>query len=80
MTLDEALAADREGRTQDAAAAYERCLLSQSADVTPWINLVVLYWQTTDFGACDGTPTSGLCRACGETNARVDRSSERAIR
>lgn len=50
MTLAEALAADREGRTQDAAAAYEGVLRSDPVDITAILNLAVLYWQATDYG------------------------------
>jgi len=50
MRLVEALAADRQGRIQDAAAAYEGVLLSTPNDLTATVNLVVLYWQATDFG------------------------------
>lgn len=50
MTLATALAADRDGRVQDAAAAYEDALLSRPMDLTATINLAVLYWQATDVG------------------------------
>lgn len=50
MTLAEALATDRQGRIQDAAAAYEDVLLSTPDDFTSTINLAVLYWQATDVG------------------------------
>ena len=50
MTLAEALSAERDGRIEDAAAAYEGVLLSTPDDLTTTINLIVLYWQATDFG------------------------------
>ena len=50
MTLAEALVADRQGRTQDAATVYEAVLLSAPDDLTATMNLAVLYWQATDFG------------------------------
>jgi hypothetical protein len=50
MMLAEALAADREGRTQDAASAYEATLLSEPLDLTAILNLTVLYWHATDYG------------------------------
>lgn len=50
MTLAEALAADRQGRIQDAAIAYESVLLSAPDDLAATMNLAVLYWQATDPG------------------------------
>lgn len=50
MTLDDALAADCDGRVREAAAAYESVLLSAPVDLTALVNLTVLYWQATDFG------------------------------
>lgn len=50
MMLNEALAADREGRTEAAAAAYEGALASDPTDLAATLNLAVLYWQATDYG------------------------------
>jgi hypothetical protein len=50
MMLTEALTADGEGRTQDAASAYEAALLSNPLDLVATMNLVVLYWHATDYG------------------------------
>lgn len=50
MTFADAIAADRDGRTQDAAVAYEDALAADPRDLTSLLNLAVLYWQATDYG------------------------------
>ena len=50
MKRDEALAADRSGKVADAAALYEAALLEDQLDATTVLNLIVLYWQSTDYG------------------------------
>jgi hypothetical protein len=50
MTLQAAIAADREGRIEDAAALYEAVLTAPDAPLQAFMNLAVLYWQATDYG------------------------------
>lgn len=50
MTLRQALDADCEGRITDAAEGYEEVLRHDPRNVTAICNLLVLYWQSTDFG------------------------------
>ena len=50
MTFADAVVADREGRMQAAADAYEEALLANPRDVSLVLDLAVLYWQATDFG------------------------------
>lgn len=52
--LDEARAADADGRTEDAARLYEAAIESDPSQVDPLVELVVLYWQATDYGAWKG--------------------------
>lgn len=50
MTFEDAIAADRDGRLLDAAGLYEGLLASKLHSLEVFLNLVVLYWQITDFG------------------------------
>lgn len=50
MNFIDALEADRSNKIEWAAAAYEETLLGEKADISAAINLLVLYWQTTDYG------------------------------
>ena len=50
MTLAKAVVLDREGRFEEAAAAYESLLLSHPSELTPMMNLALLYWQATTCG------------------------------
>lgn len=59
MSLDSARLADRSGDLQVAAREYEACVVEGGA-IDAYVNLAVLYWQTTDFGfstAAKLTPT-----------------------
>jgi hypothetical protein len=50
MTLQDAVAADRKGELQLAAAGYEEVLAGGEASLEVLLNLAVLYWQATDTG------------------------------
>jgi hypothetical protein len=50
MRLTEALVLDRQGRIQEAAAAYETVLQEAPDHLEGMLNLLVLYWQATDYG------------------------------
>jgi len=50
MTLEEAHAADREERVEDAARLYEAALVADPGNADALVELVVLYWQATDYG------------------------------
>ncbi len=50
MSLPEALKADREERIQDAAKLYEHALKVSPTNLLALINLIVLYWVSTDMG------------------------------
>jgi hypothetical protein len=50
MKLSDAIASDVQGQTQEAAAAYEGILRSNPNELEATLNLMVLYWQATDFG------------------------------
>ena len=50
MSLSEAIHADREGRVEDAASLYESALASAEPNLTVFLNLSLLYWQSTDVG------------------------------
>jgi hypothetical protein len=50
MSLTDALAADRAGKTVLAADLYEKTLNDSPTNVPAFANLLVLYWQATDFG------------------------------
>jgi hypothetical protein len=65
MTFDDALRLDREGRMEDATLAYEALLSHDPRNVTAIVNLIVLYWQATDFGvsATRDLSTSFVARA-----------------
>jgi tetratricopeptide (TPR) repeat protein len=58
-----ALAADENGRFQEAAAGYEACLASDPADLQTIVNLLVLYWQAADEGVSVLAPISAEFRA-----------------
>jgi hypothetical protein len=48
MSFEEALEADRQHEFEAAANAYEQLLANHDPDV--FLNLLVLYWEATDFG------------------------------
>lgn len=50
MKLQDALAADRKGELQLAAALYEDVLAGGEASLEALLNLAILYWQATDTG------------------------------
>jgi hypothetical protein len=50
MSLSNAIAADRAGNLEMAAAAYEASLAAGEKNLAGFLNLAVLYWQATDFG------------------------------
>lgn len=50
MSLPEALAADRTGEIESAAAQYEKLLAAGDSSLLVQLNLVLLYWQATDIG------------------------------
>jgi hypothetical protein len=50
MKLQDAVAADRKGELQLAAARYEEMLAAGEASLEVLLNLAVLYWQATDTG------------------------------
>ncbi len=50
MSLFKALAADRAGDIESAAAQYEELLKANDGSLQTLLNLAVLYWQATDFG------------------------------
>ena len=58
-----ALAADENGRFQEAAAGYEASLVSDPADLQTIVNLLVLYWQAADQGVSISSPISPEFRA-----------------
>jgi hypothetical protein len=68
MTLTEARAADREGRIEAAATAYEQALASGDAPLDAVIDLAVLYWQSTEYG---------FWKSLGLSPAFVDKAAER---
>ena len=60
MSFADALAADQAGDLEEAAAAYEDILVREGPNVRVLLNLVLLYWQSTDFGLSSAkqlTPT-----------------------
>ncbi len=63
MTRAYALAADENGRFQEAAAGYEASLVSDPDDLQAIINLLVLYWQAADQGVSVPAPVSPEFRA-----------------
>ncbi len=50
MSVFDALAADRAGELQSAAAHYERVLARGEHSLQILLNLALLYWQATDVG------------------------------
>lgn len=50
MTLSKALEADRNGQIERAADEYESALANDANDLVATVNLLVLYWQSTDYG------------------------------
>ena len=50
MTLIKALEADRQGQIEKAAIEYESALANDADDLVSTMNLMVLYWQSTDYG------------------------------
>lgn len=50
MKLLEAIAADRRGELQSAAARYEEVLATGEPSLEVLLNLAILYWQATDAG------------------------------
>jgi hypothetical protein len=50
MSLSKALAADRAGDIESAAAEYENAIAAGDASLQVLLNLVTLYWQATDVG------------------------------
>lgn len=65
MNLAEAISLDVGGHTQLAAAAYEDVLLVNPDNPIAAINLLVLYWQATDYGAstAEGLPSDFVALA-----------------
>jgi hypothetical protein len=58
MKLDEALAADRAGNIELAAALYEKAFEEGQRPLFAIVNLLVLYWQATDYGFWTGNQLS----------------------
>ncbi len=50
MKLDSAILAEREGRLIEAADIYEKLLIKSSSHPDVFLNLLILYWQVTDYG------------------------------
>ena len=50
MSLEDALAADRAGDIEVAAAEYEKVLAGGDSSLRVLLNLTLLYWQGTEFG------------------------------
>lgn len=50
MTAEDALAAERQGLLEKAADLYEEALSQGTMPLWAWLNLIVLYWQVTDYG------------------------------
>jgi len=50
MNFEEAVAADRAGDLQSAAAGYEKMLAGGEGSLQILLNLAILYWQATGFG------------------------------
>ena len=50
MSYPEALKADREERIEDAANLYEHALQLSPTDLQAMINLIVLYWESSENG------------------------------
>jgi hypothetical protein len=63
VTRAYALAADENGRFQEAAAGYEASLVFDPDDLQTIINLLVLYWQVADQGVSVSAPVSPQFRA-----------------
>lgn len=54
MNLEAAIAADRAGEFESAAALYEEVLAAGDASLQVLLNLALLYWQVTDPGLAAG--------------------------
>lgn len=50
MSENDAIRLDREGKIEAAAAAYEALISSGDFSNTELVNLIVIYWQSTDYG------------------------------
>jgi hypothetical protein len=56
MTLEAARTADARGDVAEAAGLYESAITGEAAkQVDVWIDLIILYWQATDYGFWKGT-------------------------
>lgn len=54
MTFEDALSLDKQGDLAGASLAYEACLAEDPSRIGVLVNLIVLYWQATDFGFSTG--------------------------
>ena len=54
MSVDDAVAADREERIEEAAELYELAIAASAAPLSVLMNLAILYWQATDYGFSSG--------------------------
>ena len=50
MNITDAIALDRSGDVVQASSAYEQVLLTETTPSDALVNLIVLYWQSTDYG------------------------------
>ena len=50
MSLADAIRADREGRVEQAAILYEDALAAGEDALQAFLNLSILFWQSTDYG------------------------------
>lgn len=50
MSLEEATRSDGEGAVEKAASLYEEALVSGECAPEAFLNLLILYWQATDYG------------------------------
>lgn len=76
MSFPEALKADREKRIEDAANIYELALQVSPTDLQAMINLIVLYWESSEMGfyAAHHLPDEFVLRAGGRYRELLDQA------
>lgn len=79
MSFAEALAAERVGDIESASVRYEEALMADCASLDVLLNLVVLYWQSTDVGlaAAKALSPSFLARAGSRIPQLLDEAERR---
>lgn len=58
MNLNDAISLDRQGDLKGASLAYEDVLKEDPGQYVALVNLIVMYWQMTDFGFLSGNNIS----------------------